>query len=177
VLVKVDVVIDPTVETVTPEPVTVIVPLASAKRPVPPVIVLTVVATNPVDVTDTVVVKVVNTLWLSAVVDQIAVPVSVMVLPVWVYDVKALCNVPFPSTVRAKGPSEVPVPVAESMIAVPLVVPVTGWSGSGGGKRYALRAAAESTKLTRKRSLRRCIPGNSVVWGPRPCRLRAHGSW
>ena len=60
--VKVDVVTDPTVETVTPGPVTVIVPLASAKRPVPPVIVLTVVATNPVDITVPVVVKVVNTL-------------------------------------------------------------------------------------------------------------------
>jgi hypothetical protein len=60
--VKVDVVIDPTVDTVTPTLVTVIVPLASAKRPVPPVIVLTVVATNPVDVTVPVVVCVVNSL-------------------------------------------------------------------------------------------------------------------
>src|SRR3984893_4425302 len=175
--------IDPTVETVTPGPVTVIAPLASLKRPAPPVIVLTVVATNPVDVTVTVVVKVVNTLSpfslppfaaaasFSALVDQIAVPVSVMVLPVWVNDVKSLCKVPFPSTVRSKGPSEVPVPVAVLVIAVPLVVPATGWSGSGGGKRHPLNAATASTTPERKRSLRRRIPATPCL-GPRPSWVR-----
>jgi hypothetical protein len=55
--VTVDVTIDPTIETVTPTFVIVNVPLASAKRPVPPVIVLTFVDSLPVDVTVPVPVK------------------------------------------------------------------------------------------------------------------------
>ena len=97
--VLVDVTIDPTIETVTPTLVIVNVPLASSKRPVPPVIVLTLVVTLPVDVTVPVPATVVNILspfalspfaLSSSATTKVAVPVSTKVLPVRVNPVKSV---------------------------------------------------------------------------------------
>ena len=170
-------VVVPTVDTVTLLMLEVMVPLASAKRPVPPVIVLTSVDSLPVAVNVPVPVAVVNTSSPFAA-TMIAVSVKLNVSgPVIVSDVMSLVKVNLPRWERWPLPTTVPVPVAVLMVVVDVLVPLDGRSVPFAAPSAAagLRAATASTKLERKISLRSGIL--PLLSGSTPVLLARNGSW
>jgi hypothetical protein len=172
------VIIVPTAETITLLMLLVRVPLASAKRPVPPVMVLTSVATLVLLGSNVPVPTAVAKISSPFAATMVAVCVQVNVLPVTVNPEKSLWKVDAPMCESWPLPSEIPVPVARSTVVVDVVLPLTGRSVpfAAPSAVAGLKAATASTKLERKISLRSGILATPFWVHARPC-LRVNGSW
>lgn len=164
------VIVVPTTETVTLLMVEVRVPLASAKRPVPPVIVLTSVASLVLLGSNVPVPTAVAKIWSPFAATKVAVCVQLNVLPVTVNPEKSLWKVKAPRWETCPLPSEIPVPVARSTVLVDVLVPFDGRSVpfAAPSAVAGLRAATASTKLERKISLRSGIAATPFWVHARP---------